>query len=545
MTKCKGRARRILVFAFAVLLLLELVAVGRVYAQEPDTIPDHVVKLVFIHHSCGENWLTDGHGNLGQVLAANNYFVSDTNYGWGPHSIGDRTDILDWPEWFVGPDSTEILAALYQESGQNSSYSRSLGDPGGENEIVMFKSCFPNSELAGAPADAATAGSDLSVASAKYVYNQLLSYFQTRPDKLFIIITAPPVQEHALAANARAFNIWLVEDWLQENGYPLNNVAVWDFYNVLTDSNNHHRVQAGVVEYIFDAGGDVLYYPDNGDTHPSTTGNQKATQEYIPFLNYVYNRWQGTDAVQTVDIEPDAVAAEPDVAPAAMGSGFHDPLDSMTTGVDEGWQAFFDPSGNTSLGCQASNIQVLLGEASMQIEYDIASGSWATCSRFFSGSQDWSAAEGLLFHMYPEQAGFDLHVDLYMGPDDARQTYLFPVSVDDAGSWIEVSIPWEQFARAEWEAEGGVVDPTAISGLAYGFSVEGTERLSGTIYIDDVELMVSDGHAVGSDAVSEEPGTESSMDFEARPSLAICPQTTLMILMLVVGVIVLSRRFGL
>jgi len=45
--------------------------------------PDHVVKLIFIHHSCGENWLSDGDGGLGLALEANNYFVSDTNYGWG------------------------------------------------------------------------------------------------------------------------------------------------------------------------------------------------------------------------------------------------------------------------------------------------------------------------------------------------------------------------------------------------------------------------------------------------------------------------------
>lgn len=43
--------------------------------------PDKTVKLVFIHHSCGENWLSDGNGNLGKTLDQNNYFVSDTNYG--------------------------------------------------------------------------------------------------------------------------------------------------------------------------------------------------------------------------------------------------------------------------------------------------------------------------------------------------------------------------------------------------------------------------------------------------------------------------------
>jgi hypothetical protein len=67
------------------------------WAQADDpTPPAETVKLIFIHHSSGENWLTDGHGNLGRALGENNYFVSDTNYGWGPDSIGDRAGGSGW-----------------------------------------------------------------------------------------------------------------------------------------------------------------------------------------------------------------------------------------------------------------------------------------------------------------------------------------------------------------------------------------------------------------------------------------------------------------
>jgi hypothetical protein len=55
--------------------------------------PPEPVRLIFIHHSCGENWLSDWNGGLGIALRDNNYAVSDTNYGWGPDAIGDRTDI--------------------------------------------------------------------------------------------------------------------------------------------------------------------------------------------------------------------------------------------------------------------------------------------------------------------------------------------------------------------------------------------------------------------------------------------------------------------
>ncbi len=124
--------------------------------------PAQPVKLVFMHHSVGENWLQDFHGGLGTALAANNYFVSDTNYGWGPPDdaaggvIGDHTDIGHWWSWFVGPHHATYLAALLAESGQHSDYSRPGSDPGGSNRIVMFKSCFPNSRLGGSPADPPT-----------------------------------------------------------------------------------------------------------------------------------------------------------------------------------------------------------------------------------------------------------------------------------------------------------------------------------------------------------------------------------------------------
>src|SRR5512140_3183037 len=55
--------------------------------------PSPAMRLVFIHHSTGEAWLADDHGGLGIALRDNNYFVSDTNYGWGPDGIGDCTDL--------------------------------------------------------------------------------------------------------------------------------------------------------------------------------------------------------------------------------------------------------------------------------------------------------------------------------------------------------------------------------------------------------------------------------------------------------------------
>jgi hypothetical protein len=164
-----------------------------VKAQASTNPQSSPVRLVFIHHSCGENWLSDDNGGLGIALRDNNYFVSDTNYDWGPDAIGSDTDIGQWWLWFRGPDSPTILNALYAEGGQHCEYSRMAGNPpSGENQIIMFKSCFPNSALQGSindpipPIDSnplrgqSSDSSYHTVANAKGIYIDLLEYFKTR-----------------------------------------------------------------------------------------------------------------------------------------------------------------------------------------------------------------------------------------------------------------------------------------------------------------------------------------------------------------------------
>jgi hypothetical protein len=288
----------------------------------PDTLnpdpPAQAVRLIFIHHSTGENWLADDNGGLGTALKNNQYFVSDTNYGWGPDSIGDRTDIGNWWEWFRGPNSATYLNALYKEGEQHCSYSRLSSAPSGANEIIMFKSCFPNSALQGSsndpvpsiednPLKGEGSGSEYhTVANAKGIYIDILEYFRTRQDKLFIVITAPPLSDPTYAANARAFNQWLVNDWLKE--YPDKNVAVFDFYNVLTtnggnpdtndlnqEAGNHHRFWNKAIQHKTDGDDDgnpnILEYP-SGDDHPSRAGNLKATGELAAWLNVTYHLWK-------------------------------------------------------------------------------------------------------------------------------------------------------------------------------------------------------------------------------------------------------------
>jgi hypothetical protein len=300
--------------------------------------PATSVRLVFIHHSTGEDWLKPEGGNLRERLNQNGYFVTDTTYDWGPPDqdvgdgklIGHHTDIGHWYNWFLGPHREEYLQALYSNSHVSEAIGENtLANPGGENRVVLFKSCFSGvGQLLGNPDDPPLPqGEDnplwgvgvcddeqcsgdqyYTVSNIKGLYRDLLAYFVTQPDKLFILITTPPSHDQAMApeqaANLRAINTWLVHHWLDD--YPLNNVAVFDYFNVLTsnggnanmndmdaESGSHHRLKDGQVEHMVGAS-DFLAYPSEGpDNHPTSAGHQKATEEFIPLLNIVYHCWQG------------------------------------------------------------------------------------------------------------------------------------------------------------------------------------------------------------------------------------------------------------
>ncbi len=262
---------------------------------DPAARPTEVVPMVIIRHPNGDPWLVDGADDLVTLLGTDNYLVSETVAHWGPGDIGSRTDILNLPEWFCSPDSPLILDELFRLRNPRLDEAHPLHDPGGENQIIMLVPDFSNSLLMGSLDGLSQPGGRLTIGTAKYACTSLLECFVAHPDKLFIVVTAPPVADITWADNARDFNTWLVNDWLAESEYPYHNVAVFDLYNVLTHPENHHRFNpsTGQVEHIISYLENTLYYTGDSD-QSDMDGSQKATAEFLPLLNYYYNRWKAS-----------------------------------------------------------------------------------------------------------------------------------------------------------------------------------------------------------------------------------------------------------
>jgi hypothetical protein len=217
-------------------------------------------------------------GGLRSQLEQQGYVVHEASYG---SALGDATDRADWLPKFSG-QMERVLTC-----DQND---RPLAG-GLRNRIVMFKSCFPENMLE----------DEAALARAKATLTALLPEFAKHPDVLFVHVTSPPLTPHlprerlwrsvarALMGQpqpmdslrrsgplARQLANWVTspDGWLK--GYSHQNVAVFDLFDTLTDHGKS----------------DFLAYPTGGglDSHPSREGNQKATAEFVPFLNRAVRR---------------------------------------------------------------------------------------------------------------------------------------------------------------------------------------------------------------------------------------------------------------
>lgn len=245
--------------------------------------PNGSDDLLFIHHSCGANWLSAG---LHNALLAKDYIDerNDITYGTDltpdagrPDSLGstpgDRTDMNHWILWF-----NDYFQAMLRH-----------GCASGTNRIIMFKSCYPISGIGSLGTEPGNpfspektlanymavyrhpGGFGGTYTNNGYIYKPLEDIFAEHPDILFIPVTAPPLCYSCTSDDegylARLFNNGLKTDWL--NNYTArwpdhHNVAVFDWFAVLANaldaSSYPNRLKAA-------------YGGTTSDSHPNSVAN--------------------------------------------------------------------------------------------------------------------------------------------------------------------------------------------------------------------------------------------------------------------------------
>ena len=218
--------------------------------------------MLFIHHSVGHNWLTEG--NLKDSLESLGIGVHSATYG---SDLGQDTDMSDWVPKFdrfsqkmlkydIAPD------ILYPDDT--------------ENGIIMFKPCFPNSDITseGDPPGNPLSG-ELTIWNYKAVFEKLGEKFAKSPKELYIYVTAPPLvpaqTSEDNARRAREFNNWVKKDFVNEyrRNTGLSNLLVFDLFDLLADSTNCLRSE---------------FRRSENNSHPNAAGSLEATNRFLRFL---------------------------------------------------------------------------------------------------------------------------------------------------------------------------------------------------------------------------------------------------------------------
>jgi hypothetical protein len=105
----------------------------------------------------------------------------------------------------------------------------------------------------------------------------------------------------------------------------------------------------------------------------------------------------------------------------------------------------------------------------------------------------------LVFYFTVEQAGVLFDIDLYAGPSDNRETYLYTIEApaDSAAGWVPMELRWEDFHRASWEENAGAPFDKAngVLGMAFGMTTLPDAPNVGSFRVDDISLLGAAGSA--------------------------------------------------
>ncbi len=222
-----GNLSRFLRLLPALALTIPLLSPGQLSAAVSSDVRP---RVLFLHHSVGANLIDQG--NVRALFAAEGYDFWD--HGYNVEGLRDPKGDRVEPGFDILNDNTDPdgFAAIFAQPVHNppdNTLSYALA-----YDVIVFKSCFPNSDIAG----------DEQLSKFKAIYLGIRSTMDRYPDRLFVVITSPPLSPAATrpenAARARVLANWLRSDEYLR-GHP--NVVTFDLFDALADGSNTLRAE--------------------------------------------------------------------------------------------------------------------------------------------------------------------------------------------------------------------------------------------------------------------------------------------------------------
>ncbi len=249
------------------------------------TIDAYTQKACFLHHSTGGAVYSQGHVadtiDAYNIAHGTNYQLDQRAFPHTPYPWNNYPYDY-WNLWVNGACSSENPKIECLESMLNN------------YDIVIFKHCYPGSDIIADIANPNASSKVKCLANYKLQYRALKAKMDDFPNKKFIVWTLAPL--HRLATNAekakraQEFVNWVKNDWLTEDNQNHPNIFIFDFFNIVAENNeNPQQGKVNCLKYEYEKN-------HNGrDSHPNKQANIVAGAAFANFIISVFNE-QGTTA---------------------------------------------------------------------------------------------------------------------------------------------------------------------------------------------------------------------------------------------------------
>lgn len=178
------------------------------------------VNIIFLHHSTGTNVWGGGVPEWFDNYNTTNGTHYTVNEAWFETESGGNNPYDYWKLWVhdhTGTHSLETLTPTYN--------------------VIIWKHCFPVSNVGSDPENQSVSSSDQTIENYKLQYAALKTKMNAYPNVKFIVWTGAAQVQNAVshddAVRAQDFFNWVKTIW----DVPGDNVYVWDFYSLETEGS--------------------------------------------------------------------------------------------------------------------------------------------------------------------------------------------------------------------------------------------------------------------------------------------------------------------
>lgn len=215
--------------------------------------------IIFLHHSCGQNWIADG--EVRQKLTKAGFQFWD--HGYNGDGLTDPNGKKTGKNYSVPGDNTN-------PDGYAGIFSQKLTKPPTntlshllDHDLIIIKSCFPVSDIS----------SDDMLEEYFGYYKTVKAGMKKYPGKVFIIVTQPPLNRKATTPD-RALRARKLANFLKSSEFLKDapNVSTFDWFDLLAVSDTKSPYYSMLKPE---------YSPEGDDSHPNFIANFNTSPAFV------------------------------------------------------------------------------------------------------------------------------------------------------------------------------------------------------------------------------------------------------------------------